>query len=159
VKIYNEEHPDERCKRRSSAGRTRSTLAPAHVERQNLTISMFTRLTNGFSKKLENYIAAISLHFMNYNFCRIHQTLRVTPAMAAGVVAEPFEVSDIVRIMEQFEAEAVANRKTDRQSAAIGTGMLVASFQCWREEGSVNHERQTHQVGARPTGNSGKVRR
>jgi hypothetical protein len=45
----------------------------------------FTRLTNGFSKKLENHIAAVSLHFMHYNFCRIHMTLRVTPAMAAGV--------------------------------------------------------------------------
>src|SRR5580700_8671675 len=67
---------------------------PAHistsfVERQNLTMRMqmrrFTRLTNAFSKKIENHGHAIALHYMYYNFCRIHQTLRVTPAMAAGV--------------------------------------------------------------------------
>jgi IS1 family transposase len=67
----------------------RKHVSTSYVERQNLPMRMhmrrFTRLTNGFSKKLENHIAAISLHFMYYNFCRIHQTLRVTPAMAAGV--------------------------------------------------------------------------
>jgi IS1 family transposase len=66
-----------------------SYISTSHVERQNLTIRMqlrrFTRLTNAFSKKLENLKAAIALHFAYYNFCRIHQTLRVTPAMAAGV--------------------------------------------------------------------------
>ena len=65
------------------------TYRTSYVERQNLTMRMhmrrFTRLTNAFSKKMENHIAAISLHFMYYNFVRIHQTLRVTPAMAAGV--------------------------------------------------------------------------
>jgi len=64
-------------------------ISTSYIERQNLTMPMhmrrFTRLTNDFSKKLENHIAAISLHFMFYNFVRIHQTLRVTPAMAAGV--------------------------------------------------------------------------
>src|SRR5271169_878505 len=63
-------------------------VSTSYVERQNLTMRMhmrrFTRLTNGFSKKLENHVAAISLHFMYYNFVRIHQTLKVTPAMAAG---------------------------------------------------------------------------
>ena len=61
-------------------------ISTSYVERQNLTMRMhmrrFTRLTNAFSKKLENHIAAISLHFMYYNFVRIHQTLRVTPAMS-----------------------------------------------------------------------------
>jgi len=64
-------------------------ICTSHVERQNLTIRMmcrrFTRLTNAFSKKLANLKAALALHFAYYNFCRIHQTLRVTPAMAAGI--------------------------------------------------------------------------
>lgn len=64
-------------------------VSTSFVERQNLTMRMsirrFTRLTNAFSKKLENHIAAIALYFMYYNFCRVHQTLRVTPAMEAGL--------------------------------------------------------------------------
>jgi IS1 family transposase len=67
-------------------------ISTSHIERQNLTMRMqlrrFTRLTNAFSKKLENLKAACALHFAWYNFCRIHSSLRVTPAMAAGVVPE-----------------------------------------------------------------------
>jgi IS1 family transposase len=67
-------------------------ISTSHIERQNLTIRMqlrrFTRLTNAFSKKLENLKAALALHFAHYNFCRTHSTLRVTPAMAAGVSSE-----------------------------------------------------------------------
>jgi len=67
-------------------------ISTSHVERQNLTIRMqlrrFTRLTNAFSKKLENMRAALALHFAHYNFCRIHQSLRITPAMAAGIIDE-----------------------------------------------------------------------
>jgi len=66
-----------------------SRISTSHVERQNLTVRMtqrrFTRLTNAFSKKLENMKAALSLHFAWYNFCRVHTTLRVTPAMSAGI--------------------------------------------------------------------------
>jgi hypothetical protein len=73
------------------------------VERQNLTKRMsmrrFTRLTNAFSKKVENHTAAVSLHFMYYNFCRIHQTLRVTPAMAAGVTTKPWDAEDVVALL------------------------------------------------------------
>jgi IS1 family transposase len=78
-------------------------VSTSYVERQNLTMRMsmrrFTRLTNGFSKKVENLFCAVSLHFMYYNFCRIHQTLRVTPAMAAGVTDHVWEIKDILAIM------------------------------------------------------------
>jgi len=64
-------------------------ISTSHVERQNLTVRMhlrrFTRLTNAFSKKLSNMKAALAIHFAHYNFCRIHQTIRVTPAMQAGI--------------------------------------------------------------------------
>jgi IS1 family transposase len=75
-------------------------ISTSYVERQNLTMRMhmrrFTRLTNGFSKKLENHANAIALHFAYYNFVRIHQTLRMTPAMAAGVTDKLWEMADLV---------------------------------------------------------------
>jgi hypothetical protein len=64
-----------------------------------MSMRRFTRLTNAFSKKVENHTCAIALHFMNYNFCRIHQTLRVTPAMAAGVTDHAWEVGDILALL------------------------------------------------------------
>jgi hypothetical protein len=60
----------------------------------------FTRLTNAFSKKAENHLWAIALHYMHYNFCRIHQTLRVTPAMAAGVTDRVWDVEDIAALLD-----------------------------------------------------------
>ena len=65
----------------------------------------FTRLTNAFSKKIENHAAAVGLHMMHYNFVRIHQALRVTPAMAAGVTDRVWEVSDLVALLEAEESE------------------------------------------------------
>jgi IS1 family transposase len=88
-------------------------ISTSFVERQNLTMRMhmrrFTRLTNAFSKKAVNHVHAVSLHFMYYNFCRIHQTLRITPAMAAGVTGRLWEVEDIVRTVEQWETKTIQN--------------------------------------------------
>ena len=79
-------------------------ISTSFVERQNLTMRMmmrrFTRLTNAFSKKVENHFWAIALHYMHYNFCRIHQTLRVTPAMAAGVTDHVWDVEEIAALLE-----------------------------------------------------------
>ncbi len=61
----------------------------------------FTRLTNGFSKKVENHMHSIALHFMYYNFCRIHQTLRVTPAMEAGVTDRLWDIEDILALLNK----------------------------------------------------------
>lgn len=75
-------------------------LTTSHVERQNLTMRMSMRRTNGFSKKVEMLHHALSLHCMHYNFCRLHQTLRVTPAMAADVTRKLWEMRDIVELIE-----------------------------------------------------------
>jgi len=69
----------------------------------------FTRLTNAFSKKLEDHCHALALYFMFYNFCRIHKTLRVTPAMAAGVTDRLWGISDIVKVLEEWEAAQAAS--------------------------------------------------
>ena len=83
--------------------RTRSTSRLSYVERQNLTMRMsmrrFTRLTNAFSKKVENHAAAIALYFMYYNFGRVHQTLRVTPAMEAGLADHVWAIEEIVALL------------------------------------------------------------
>lgn len=68
----------------------------------------FTRLTNAFSKKLENHIAAVSLHYMYYNFCRIHQTLKVTPAMEAGISDHVWSLEEVVALLEAEEKRAAA---------------------------------------------------
>ena len=78
-------------------------ISTSYVERQNLTMRMsmrwFTRLTNAFSKKVENHAAAIALYFMYYNFGRVHQTLRVTPAMEAGVANHVWNIEEIVTLL------------------------------------------------------------
>ena len=89
---------------------------PAHVstsfvERQNLSVRMecrrFTRLTNAFSKKLANLKASVALHYAHYNFVRIHRTLRMTPAMAAGVSDRLWEIDDIVALVEANDPKPV----------------------------------------------------
>ena len=99
----------------------RKHVSTSYVERQNLTMRMhmrrFTRLTNGFSKKIENHVAAISLHFMYYNFVRIHQTLRVTPARAAGVTDRAWDVADIVKLLDE------PKETLDRADATFGPAL------------------------------------
>jgi hypothetical protein len=105
-------------------------ISTSFAERQNLTMRMhmrrFTRLTNGFSKKLENHAYAVALHQMYYNFVRIHQTLKVTPAMAAGVTGKLWEVSDIVAMVEEWEAERAEHGvQYEIEKERIGDGYLV----------------------------------
>jgi IS1 family transposase len=87
-------------------------ISTSYVERQNLSMRMgmrrFTRVTNAFSKKLENHIPALSIYFMHYNFVRIHQTLRVTPAMEAGVTDRLWSLDDIVGIVDEWETNQKA---------------------------------------------------
>jgi IS1 family transposase len=89
----------------------RKHISTSYVERQNLTMRMgmrrFTRLTNGFSRKVENLAAAVSLHFMHYNFCRVHKTLKTTPAVAAGITDHVWGVDEIIALLEQAEAVPV----------------------------------------------------
>lgn len=127
VKIYGEPRfgtgnerrysPGECCatkKRRVTGSPNPSHVSTSFVERQNLTMRMhmrrFTRLTNAFSKKVENHAYAVALHMMYYNFVRIHQSLRITPAMAAGVSDQLWEIGDIVKLVEEMEGRTPKKR-------------------------------------------------
>jgi IS1 family transposase len=83
-------------------------ISTSYAERNNLNVRMhsrrMTRLTNAFSKKIENHCYALALHFLYYNFVRVHQTLKTTPAMAAGVAKRLWEIKDIVAMLETWEA-------------------------------------------------------
>ena len=87
-------------------------VSTSFVERQNLTMRMsnrrFTRLTNAFSKKVDNLKHSVVLHFMHYNFCRIHKSLRVTPAMEAGVSSHVWEIGEIVDLLDSHEIKNAA---------------------------------------------------
>jgi len=93
-------------------------ISTSHVERQNLTMRMgmrrFTRLTNGFSKKLANHRAAVAVHFMYYNFARVHKSLRVTPAMEAGLADHVWEIEELVGLLEAKELAAVGTEANKR---------------------------------------------
>jgi IS1 family transposase len=118
VKLYGQEkagagrYSPPKCigaRRQSFVGKpVKQDISTSLVERQNLTMRMsmrrFTRLTNGFSKKIQNLEYAFALHFMYYNFVRIHRTLKVTPAMAAGVTDHLWEIEDIIRLLEEKES-------------------------------------------------------
>ncbi len=120
VKLYgNDRSPDTRYSPATCIGCQKAKLSgkpdPKHistsfVERQNLTMRMsmrrFTRLTNAFSKKIENHGHAVALYFMYYNFCRVHQTLRVTPAMEAGLSDHVWSVEELVNLIGKQEGMA-----------------------------------------------------
>jgi hypothetical protein len=82
-------------------------ISTSFIERQNLTMRMsmrrFTRLTNAFSKKVENHAAAVSLHFSHYNFCRVHATLKTTPAVATGITDHVWNLSELIGLLEGAE--------------------------------------------------------
>jgi IS1 transposase len=82
-------------------------ISTSYVQRHNLTMRMhmrrYTRLTNAFSKKLENHAHAVALFMVYYNFCKLHKAHRLTPAMAAGVTDRLWEVGDIVKVLEDYE--------------------------------------------------------
>ena len=90
-------------------------ISTSFVERQNLTMRMgmrrFTRLTNAFSKKLENHVYALALYFVHYNWMRIHKTLRVTPAMAAGLTGKLMGWEDIIAIMDAVEKDTLVRKR------------------------------------------------
>lgn len=125
VKLYGEAPESERRYSASSCVGTRKTpisgnpdlkaASTSHVERQNLTMRMsmrrFTRLTNGFSKKIENLEHAVSLHFMYYNFARIHKSLRVTPAMEAGIADHVWTLEEIGALIPEVEPKKRAPYK------------------------------------------------
>jgi IS1 family transposase len=123
VKIYgaSNDSPESRYSPATCIGCRTGVLAgnpdPKHistsfVERQNLSMRMgmrrFTRLTNGFSKTLENHGHAVALYFMHYNFCKIHQTLRVTPAMEAGITDHVWSVEELVALLDAKSLTNVA---------------------------------------------------
>jgi IS1 family transposase len=113
IKIYGNDSEGEKryspavctgCKKEDKIGNPDfKHVSTSYIERQNLTMRMqmrrFTRLTNAFSKKIENHIAALAIHYVHYNFIRIHQTLRVTPAMAAGVSNRLWSIQDLVGLL------------------------------------------------------------
>jgi IS1 family transposase len=117
VKVYGKDPTEEKryspavcigCERHTMTGNPDPDhISTSYVERHNLSVRMtnrrFTRLTNAFSKKIENHAAAVALGYFAYNFITIHRTLRVTPAMAAGVTDRLWEIADLVAAWEAYE--------------------------------------------------------
>lgn len=105
-------------------------VSTSHVERQNLTMRMsmrrFTRLTNAFSKKWENHVHALALYFYHYNFCRIHKSLRVTPAMEAGLTDRVWTFDDLIAFMDEL-APPPAKRGPYKTKNKLENSAKVAS--------------------------------
>lgn len=116
-------------KRRVIGRPDKKHVSTSYVERANLTMRMhmrrFTRLTNAFSKKVENHVAAVALHTMFYNFVRVHQTLKISPAMAAGITDRLWEISDIVQVLEDWEEQRETEPQFEPEANAIGEGWFV----------------------------------
>ena len=110
-------------KRRINGNPDMSDVSTSYVERQNLTMRMgmrrFTRLTNGFSKKIENLAHAVALHFVYYNFGRIHKTLRVTPAMEAGIADHVWTLEEIAALVK-----VEAPKKRDPYKKSVQTAEI-----------------------------------
>ena len=87
-------------------------ISTSFVERQNWTVRTtmrrYPRLSNAFSRKIENHMAAVAIHYFAYNFIKIHRSLRMSPAMAAGVVDRLFDVSDLVNRLIEAESKKAA---------------------------------------------------
>lgn len=96
-------------------------VSTSYVERQNLTMRMsmrrFTRLTNGFSKKYENHVHALALYFVHYNFCRIHKSLKVTPAMAAGISDTLWTMDDVIAKIDELSPPPAKRGPYKKRSA------------------------------------------
>jgi hypothetical protein len=125
VKLYGQTDDPKSPERRYSPAKCIGTVPtvitgrpdPTHIstsfiERQNWTVRTtmrrYTRLSNGFSRKVENHMAAVALNYFAYNFIKIHSSLRMSPAMAAGVTDRLFDVSDLVNLLIESEAEKAA---------------------------------------------------
>ena len=125
VKLYGNDSDAKSPERRYSPGQCIGTaptvvngnpdpnhISTSFVERQNWTVRTtmrrYTRLSNGFSRKIENHMAAVALNYFAYNFCKIHTSLRVTPAMAAGVTSRLMDMSDLVALLVESESEKAA---------------------------------------------------
>jgi IS1 family transposase len=97
-------------------------ISTSYVERQNLTMRMsmrrFTRLTNAFSKKVENLAAAVSLHFFHYNFCRVHKTLGTTPAVSAGIADHVWTLDEMIGLLEEAEAYPIKRGSYQKRERA-----------------------------------------
>ena len=114
IKVYDTDSKGNdvilRCDKESTIGTPiAARICTSHVERRNLTMRMnmcrFTRLTNGFPKKAENHAAMVSIHFLNYNFVRRHQTIKTAPAVAAGVIEQPMTLAELLALFDDFRAD------------------------------------------------------
>jgi IS1 family transposase len=110
-------------------------ISTSYVERQNLSMRMgmrrFTRLTNGFSKKVENHGHMVALYFMHYNFCRVHKTLRVTPAMQAGLTDHVWSIGELCALMQPKKSTLAVTRKATEKS------MILKALEKFQKQSSV----------------------